>query len=64
MFSLQAVSWCPWQATLLATGGGTSDRYIRFWNVVTGSCVKAVDTESQVKLLLEFRLCTDVCVVM
>ena len=44
----QAISWCPWQTRLLATGGGTSDRHIRFWNTNSGTCVRAVDTKSQV----------------
>jgi cell division cycle protein 20 (cofactor of APC complex) len=26
--AVKAVSWCPWQASLLATGGGTADRSI------------------------------------
>ncbi|KAK7467766.1 hypothetical protein BaRGS_00037003 [Batillaria attramentaria] len=46
--AIKAVSWCPWQPSLLATGGGTSDRHIRFWNTTSGSCIKAIDTQSQV----------------
>jgi len=45
----QAVSWCPWQHNVLASGGGTADRHIRFWNVSTGSCLNSIDTKSQVK---------------
>lgn len=44
----QAVAWCPWQPNVLASGGGTADRHIRFWNCSTGSCLNAVDTKSQV----------------
>ena len=44
----QALAWCPWQPNILATGGGTSDRHIRIWNVNSGSCVSALDTLSQV----------------
>jgi len=46
--AVKAVSWCPWQPSLLASGGGTSDRHIRFWNVNSGVCVQSVDTNSQV----------------
>ncbi|XP_042191780.1 cell division cycle protein 20 homolog [Callorhinchus milii] len=46
--AVKAVAWCPWQANILASGGGTSDRFIRLWNVNTGSCLNAVDTRSQV----------------
>lgn len=46
--AVKALAWCPWQTNLLATGGGTADRYLRFWNSSTGTCVNAVDTKSQV----------------
>lgn len=49
--STQAVAWCPWQSNILATGGGTSDRHIRIWNVCSGACLSAVDVQSQVVLL-------------
>ena len=29
----EALAWCPWQKHLLASGGGTADRMIRFWNI-------------------------------
>uniref|UniRef100_A0A8K9WUZ2 Cell division cycle 20 homolog n=1 Tax=Oncorhynchus mykiss TaxID=8022 RepID=A0A8K9WUZ2_ONCMY len=31
--------------------GGTSDRHIRIWNVTSGSCISALDTQSQVSSL-------------
>lgn len=34
---------------VLATGGGTSDRHIRIWNVCSGACLSAVDAHSQVR---------------
>jgi cell division cycle protein 20 (cofactor of APC complex) len=48
--AVKALAWCPWsgQSNLLATGGGTADRHIRFWNTTTGACVGATDTGSQV----------------
>jgi hypothetical protein len=33
---------------LLATGGGTADRHVRFWNTHTGVMLSQIDTESQV----------------
>lgn len=48
-FLSQAVAWCPWQSNVLATGGGTSDRHIRIWNVCSGTCLSAVDAHSQVR---------------
>lgn len=45
---MQAVAWSPHQHGLLASGGGTADRHIRFWNAVTGSPLHKIDTGSQV----------------
>ena len=42
--AVKAISWCPWQPKTLASGGGTNDREIRFWNSATGSCINSVDT--------------------
>lgn len=44
----KAVSWCPWQRGLLATGGGTADRTIKTWNSATGALLTSTDTGSQV----------------
>ena len=44
------MAWCPWQPTVLASGGGTADRHIRFWNCNSGTCMNAVDTKSQVNV--------------
>lgn len=46
--AVKALAWCPFQRNLLATGGGTADRHIRFFNTTTGACINAVDTKSQV----------------
>lgn len=46
--AVKALAWCPWQTNLLATGGGTADRHLRFWNTANGSNVGMIDTKSQV----------------
>ena len=46
--SLQAVSWCPWQANVLATAGGTVDRTVRVWNTASMTQLQHTDTGSQV----------------
>ena len=46
--AVKALAWCPWQKNVLASGGGTADRMIRFWNLSTGQFINAVDTHSQV----------------
>lgn len=35
--AVKALAWCPWQNHVLASGGGTADRTIRFWNCNTGN---------------------------
>uniref|UniRef100_A0A7M4FHY6 Cell division cycle 20 n=1 Tax=Crocodylus porosus TaxID=8502 RepID=A0A7M4FHY6_CROPO len=50
--AVKAVAWCPWQSNVLATGGGTSDRHIRIWNVCSGTCLNTVDAHSQVCAIL------------
>uniref|UniRef100_A0A453PC62 CDC20/Fizzy WD40 domain-containing protein n=1 Tax=Aegilops tauschii subsp. strangulata TaxID=200361 RepID=A0A453PC62_AEGTS len=52
MAAVKALAWCPFQSNLLATGGGGSDRCIKFWNTHTGACLNSVDTGSQVCSLL------------
>lgn len=46
--AVKAIAWCPWNNNLLASGGGTADRYLRFWNISTGTCINEIDTKSQV----------------
>lgn len=47
--AVKALAWCPWQPSLLASGGGTADRSIKFWNCNTGVCLSSIDTKSQVR---------------
>lgn len=46
--AVKALSWCPWQSNLLASGAGTADRAIKIWNCNSETLVKSVDTKSQV----------------
>lgn len=46
--AVKAIAWSPHQHSLLASGGGTADRRIKFWNTQTGKCVQEIDTGSQV----------------
>jgi cell division cycle protein 20 (cofactor of APC complex) len=49
--AVKALAWCPWNLNLLATGGGSYDRHIHFWNASTGARVNSIDTGSQVTSL-------------
>lgn len=46
--AVKAIAWSPHQHGLLASGGGTADRCMRFWNTLTGQPLQCVDTGSQV----------------
>ena len=47
--AVKAISWNPHQHGILASGGGTADMKIRFWNTLTGSLLSEIDTGSQVR---------------
>lgn len=49
--AVKAIAWSPHQHGLLASGGGTADRCIRFWNTTTAQPLQCVDTGSQVCFL-------------
>lgn len=46
--AVKAIAWSPHQHGLLASGGGTADRCIRFWNTATSTPLNCYDTGSQV----------------
>jgi cell division cycle 20-like protein 1 (cofactor of APC complex) len=46
--AVKAIAWSPHQHNILATGGGTADRTIRFWNTSTFKNILKYDTGSQV----------------
>lgn len=46
--AVKALAWDPHVSGVLATGGGTQDKAIRFWNVYNGTMLNELDTGSQV----------------
>jgi len=46
--AVRALGWSPHQRGLLASGGGTADKCIRFWNTLTGNLVSSQPTGAQV----------------
>lgn len=46
--AIKAITWSPHQHGILASGGGTADKTIRFWNTLTGQPLQSIDTGSQV----------------
>lgn len=49
--AVKAISWCPTQTNLLATGGGSACKKIHFWNSNTGARINTIETDSQVSSL-------------
>ena len=45
---IRALAWSPWQRSVLATGGGKKDNFIRFYNADTKSIIGEYNTGSQV----------------
>lgn len=48
--AIKAICWNPHQNGILASGGGSADKRIRFWNTLTGGMLNEIDTGSQVCL--------------
>jgi cell division cycle 20-like protein 1 (cofactor of APC complex) len=47
--AVKALAWDPHVPGVLATGGGTQDKHIRFWNTANGTLLNRLDTGSQVR---------------
>lgn len=58
--AVKAIAWSPHQQGLLASGGGTADMKIRYWNTTNGSLLSEVDTGSQVCNLMWSRTANEV----
>lgn len=50
--AIKALSFCPWTTSLLATGGGSRDRKIRFWHTNTGTLLNEFNTSGQITSLI------------
>ncbi|KAM5446392.1 hypothetical protein MaudCBS49596_006651 [Microsporum audouinii] len=50
--AVKAIAFSPWQPTLIATGGGTNDRCIRFFHAISGACLAIINVHAQVTSLI------------
>ncbi|XXG77171.1 hypothetical protein AAC387_Pa08g1375 [Persea americana] len=51
--AMKALAWCDqFQRSLLASGRGSGEHCIKFWNINTGVCLNSIDTGAQVSSLL------------
>lgn len=50
--AVKAIAYCPWSKSLLATGGGSKDRTIRFWHTNSGTLISSIKTNGQITSLI------------
>lgn len=46
--AVKAIAFCPWVPNLLATGGGTRDKHLRFWHTTSGTLISKHKTNGQI----------------
>lgn len=49
--AVKALAWSPHNSSLLATGGGSADRCIHFWNTTQNTRVQTIQTSAQITSL-------------
>lgn len=59
--AVKAIAFCPWQAGLLAVGGGSNDRCIHFYHTITGALLATIDCAAQVTSLIWSAKRREVC---
>jgi cell division cycle protein 20 (cofactor of APC complex) len=59
--AVKALDWCPFHRGLLASGGGTSDRTIKFWSSNSGAMLNSIDTGSQVCSVIWSKHQREIC---
>lgn len=50
--AIKAIEFCPWSKSILATGGGTKDKTIKFWHIGTGTLINQIKTNYQITSLV------------
>ena len=53
--AVKAVAFCPWMPNLLATGGGSRDKHIRFWHSKSGTLISKFKTKGQITAVIWSR---------
>ncbi|XP_073224212.1 cell division cycle 20.5, cofactor of APC complex-like [Cicer arietinum] len=49
--SVKALAWCPYDSSVLASGGGVDDGCIKLWNVQKGTSICSIDTKAEISRL-------------
>ncbi|ODQ55763.1 WD40 repeat-like protein [Saitoella complicata NRRL Y-17804] len=59
--AVKALAFCPWKRSLVATGGGSHDKKIRFFHTFTGAVISEINVEAQVTGLCFSRTRKEIC---
>lgn len=57
--AVKALDWAPWRSNFLASGGGTNDRTIKFWDIDKCQCIDSIDTSSQITSVIWSSTCKE-----
>jgi len=50
--AVKAIAFCPWQDSLVATGGGSNDKCIHFFHTRSGAALASISVSAQVTSLI------------
>ncbi|GAB1313407.1 hypothetical protein MFIFM68171_03617 [Madurella fahalii] len=50
--AVKAIAFCPWQESLVATGGGSNDKCIHFFHTTSGAALATISVSAQVTSLI------------
>ncbi|KAK4118696.1 WD40 repeat-like protein [Parathielavia appendiculata] len=50
--AVKAIAFCPWQESLVATGGGSNDKCIHFFHTGSGAALASISVSAQVTSLI------------
>lgn len=50
--AVKAIAFCPWQQSLVATGGGSNDKCIHFFHTRSGAALASISVSAQVTSLI------------
>ncbi|CDK24904.1 unnamed protein product [Kuraishia capsulata CBS 1993] len=50
--AVKAIAYCPWSPSLIATGGGSKDRMIKFWHANSGTLLDSFNAKGQITSLV------------
>lgn len=59
--AVKAIAFCPWQDSLVATGGGSNDKCIHFYHTCSGAALATISVSAQVTSLIWSDTRREIC---